>query len=160
MKKERKKKARSLFVVVVSVCDVNTRNVHDVTGVLQIDRATLERSVIFDHDVTVFGGACRDETGLCGVGRQEAFVGEIVRAVMAVQVRLLSERAPTHAAVEGALLVVNVADVTLQVGRDAEGALAELALVRLLARVRAHVACEVCRAREVLAAEVADELVF
>ena len=41
---------------------------------------------------------------------------------VAVQVGLLAEAAVTQVALEGLLLVVDVADVTLQVGGDAEGA--------------------------------------
>ena len=41
-----------------------------------------------------------------------------------VQVGLLTETAVAQVALEGLLLVVNVANVTLQVGGDAEGAIA------------------------------------
>lgn len=41
-----------------------------------------------------------------------------------VQVGLLTEATITQVALEGFLLVVDVADVTLQVGGDAEGAVA------------------------------------
>ena len=74
---------------------------------------------------------------------------------VAVQVGLLAEGAVAERAPEGLLLVVDVAHVALQVGRDAERPLAVLALVRLLARVRAQVAREIGRAREDLAAELA-----
>ena len=58
-------------------------------------------------------------------------------AKMPVQICLLAKTALTEVAFVRFLFVVNVADVALQVGRDGEGALAELALVRLLPSVGA-----------------------
>jgi len=48
-----------------------------------------------------------------------------------VEVRLLTEAAFAEGALEGAFLVVNVAHVTLEVGRDAEASSTVLAFVRL-----------------------------
>lgn len=53
-----------------------------------------------------------------------------------VQVGLLAEAPVAERTLEGLLLVVNVPDMSLQVGGDGEGALAVLTLVRLLTRVR------------------------
>ncbi len=53
------------------------------------------------------------------------------------------------------LLVVNIANVSLQVGRDGEGAIAIFAFVRLFPCVSPQVASQVGRAREDLAAELA-----
>ena len=51
---------------------------------------------------------------------------------------------------------MDVADVALEVGRDAELSLAVLALVRLFAGVRAKVTRQIGRAREHLAAVAAS----
>ena len=61
----------------------------------------------------------------------------------------------TYQIPEGFLLVVDIADMSLQIGRDGEGAVAVLALVRLLARVRPQMAGQVGRAREDLSAKLA-----
>ena len=60
-----------------------------------------------------------------------------------VQVGLLPEAAVAERALEGLLLVVDVPHVPLEVGRDGEGPLAVLALVRLLPGVRPQVAGEI-----------------
>ena len=73
---------------------------------------------------------------------------------------LLAEAPLAERALVGLLLVVDVADVTLQVGRDGEGALAEVALVRLLPRVRPQVSREVGRPREGLSAVLAAVPLF
>jgi len=72
-----------------------------------------------------------------------------------VQIGLLTETAVAQWAPEGFLLVVDVAHVTLQIGRDGKGSVAVLALVRLFARVRAQVARQIGRTREHFAAEFA-----
>ena len=74
---------------------------------------------------------------------------------VAVQVGLLAEAAVAQRTFEGFLLVVDVAHVALQVGRDGEGTLAVFALVGLFPGVRAQVARQVGRAGEDLAAEFA-----
>ena len=56
---------------------------------------------------------------------------------------------------EGFLFVVDVAHVTLQIGRDGEGSVTVFALVRLLTRVRAQVARQIGRARKDFATEFA-----
>ena len=61
----------------------------------------------------------------------------------------------TYQIPEWFLLVVDIADMSLQIGRDGEGAVAVLALVRLLARVRPQMAGQVGRAREDLSAKLA-----
>jgi len=81
--------------------------------------------------------------------------GLVVLFEVAVEVGLLAEAAVAEATLEGALLVVDVAHVALQIGRDAEAALAVAARVGLLAGVRAQVARQVGRAGKVLAAIVA-----
>lgn len=48
----------------------------------------------------------------------------LVLLEMAVEVGLLTEAAVAQVTLEGLLLVVDVAHVTLKVGRDAEGAIA------------------------------------
>lgn len=48
----------------------------------------------------------------------------LVLLEMAVEVGLLTEAAVAQVTLEGLLLVVDVANVTLKVGRDAEGAIA------------------------------------
>lgn len=74
---------------------------------------------------------------------------------VAVEVRLLAEASVALRAAERTLAVVDVAHVTLQVGRYAETPSAVLAAIRLFAGVRAQVSGEVGRARESLAAVAA-----
>lgn len=62
---------------------------------------------------------------------------ELVFHEVPVEVGLLAEAPVTDVALEGLLLVVDVAHVALQVAGDGEGPLAVLALVRLLTGVRA-----------------------
>ena len=59
---------------------------------------------------------------------------------VSVQVCLLSETTIAQATLEGALLVMDVAHVALQVGRYTERAIAVTALVGLFARMGAQVA--------------------
>ena len=61
----------------------------------------------------------------------------------------------TYQIPEGFLLVVDIADMSLQIGRDGEGAVAVLALVRLLAGVRSKVAGQVGRSGKDFAAKLA-----
>ena len=93
--------------------------------------------------------------GVCRVDGVTAVLSQV-----SIQVGLLTEAAIAHRTPEGLLLLVDVADVTLQVGRDTEGAFAVLALVRLFARVRAQVARQVGRAREDLATKLTSILVL
>lgn len=98
----------------------------------------------------------------------------LVLLEMAVKVGLLTEAAVAQVTLEGLLLVVDVANVTLKVGRDAEGAIAvftpigradvrtvsgglpaevsgllrRAVPVGLLSCVRSQVSGEVCRSRE------------
>lgn len=74
---------------------------------------------------------------------------------MSVQIGLLPETAVAQRTPERFLLVVNIANVPLQIRRDGEGAIAVFALVRLFARVRPQMAGQVSRTREDLAAEFA-----
>lgn len=62
-------------------------------------------------------------TGVC-LGVLTRQVAVLVFLEVTVQVGLLAETAVAQVALEGLLLVVDVADVTLQVGGDAEGAIA------------------------------------
>ena len=77
---------------------------------------------------------------------------------MAVQIGLLAEAPLAERTPERLLLVVDVADMALQVGGDGEGSLAELTLVGLLAGVGAQVPRQVGRARERFAAIFAPEI--
>lgn len=77
-----------------------------------------------------------------------------------VQVGLLAEATITKLALEGLLLVVDVPDVTLKVGGDAERPLAVLTLVRLLSSVGAQMPRQICRSRENFAAELASVTFF
>lgn len=74
---------------------------------------------------------------------------------MSVQIGLLPETAVAQRTPERFLLVVNIANVPLQIRRDGEGAIAVFALVRLFARVSPQMAGQVSRTREDLAAEFA-----
>ena len=62
---------------------------------------------------------------------------------MAIEIGLLTEAAIAHGTAKRFLLVVDVADVTLQIARDAKGALAIFALIRLLARMCSQVTREI-----------------
>ena len=77
----------------------------------------------------------------------------VVLLEMSIEVRLLPEASIAEVAAERLLLVVDVAYVALQIGRDAERPFAVLTLVRLFACMSAQVAGEVGRSREDLQAE-------
>lgn len=102
------------------------------------------------------GGRC----GRGGGGRRQTVV-HYRRAVglvflqVPVQVGLLAEAPFAQRALERFLLVVDVAHVSLQIGRYAERTFAIVALVRLFARVRAEVASQVGAAREHFLTELA-----
>lgn len=69
-----------------------------------------------------------------------------------IEVRLLAKAALAQRAPEGLLLVVNVADVSLEIGRDAEAASTVLTPVWLLPGMRSQVARQISGTREHLAA--------
>lgn len=71
---------------------------------------------------------------------------------VAIQVGLLAEAAVTEWTAERTFSVVDVPDVTLKVGRDAETSTTVLAAVRLFTRVGTQMTGEVGRAWERLAA--------
>ena len=79
----------------------------------------------------------------------------VVLLEVAVEVGLLAEAAVAQRAAERALAVVDVADVALEVGRDAKAAPAVLAPVGLFSGMCAQVAGQVSRARKRLAAVTA-----
>ena len=93
--------------------------------------------------------------GLGAVDDRRRVGAGLVLLEVSVQVGLLTEAPVAKRTLERLLLVVDVPDVPLEIGRDGEGPLAVLALVRLLAGVRSKVAGQVGRSGKDFAAKLA-----
>jgi len=114
------------------------------------DEAPQLEEVRLTVDVTPWRGPRRRVVQVSR-GRRRGIV--LVLLEMAVEVGLLAETSLAQRARERTLAVVDVADMTLQVRRDAKRTLTVAAAVRLFTRVSSQVTGQVRRPRKHLAAE-------
>ena len=129
-----------ILVIVLLYVDLVVRHLHRRVLIHHLSHEAAD--LVEVANVVVGSHALRAVHDLRGVG------AGLVLFDMSVEVGLLAKAALAQRALERLLLVVNIADVPLQIGRDGEGSLAVFTLVGLLPGMGAEVPSQVGRPRE------------